>query len=605
MDERRQGILKASLTTLIVLLVVTVGFFGIGKYRWMPSLDAPIGYMADAAAMYGMRGIETAGHPFAARTSVPYNHPLRKLPDNIQCYAFSLECTVLRLTGKFTQNPIRIVNIYYILVYYLCALSALYALRRFGIGWLVAAAGAVVFALLPYHFMRNVNHLSLSDYVLIPLFMLVCAWIHDRGVDNESTTGVLPQRLSARDMAFPLVISVLWGLTNDYYAFMFLLFLWFAALQGGNRGRNLRPIYAAAGVTIGLLVSFALRRALVHLSWGKYAGISFGTYQLTGYGEDERYPLKIIQMILPGPHNRIHWLSHLNHIYSNAHPLVNENRLDVLGVVLAIAMLALLIRALVGRSDQSMRDRFLGQNLVFAILLGAMGGLGTIISELSWSLLGPRFPLSQARGWNRIYIFLAFVVVLFLATHADRWLRTLRERNVSIRRVRIPYWVGAAVVVAVTVIALYNQIPPVSKGWLRGNNNRYLVDKAFFGKLDQHYSGSYRVFYWPAMHPWGGQYGKAYYTVAYHPLIASRKLLTSYGAAPNTTAAHWLKATAKEPPKQMLETLCFVKFDGILVYKDALRKRDQTLVKYLQAKLKPLEANKYYDYYSLAQVCKA
>lgn len=597
------SVVRALATTAIVVVAIAVGVFILGRYRAMSSLGAPVGYMADAAAMYGMRGIGDAGYPFAERMSAPFNHALNRLPDDLQCYAFSMECSILRITGWFTADPIRIVNIYYLLAYFICGLTTLYALQRFGVGWWAAGAGAILFALLPYHFMRNVNHLSLSNYSLIPLFMLACAWIHDRGQASRCDGAVLPERLPAREAAILVLICLTWGLTNDYYAFMFLLFAWLAAFLGASRARNLRPLYAAAGITAGLLVAFGLRQALVHWSWGANAGISFGSFQLTGYGADEHYPMKLIQMILPGPNNRVHELARMNHIYSRSHPLVNENRSTVLGITLAIAMLVLLAKSLFGRPDRVARDRFLEKSLLFGILVGAMGGIGTIISETSWSVFGARFPLSQARGWDRVYIFVAFVVVVFLATHVSRWLQDLRERKPIFGKIRFPHWLAVALVVIVTCLAMLDQIPYVRKTWLHGNNKRYQIDLAFFGKLDQHYSGDYRAFYWPAMIPWGGNYGKNYYTVAYHPLIASKKIITSYGGAPNTEAARWLAATAKQPPQQMLATLCTAKFDGILVYRTALRKRDQTLVAYLHAHLTPLQQDTYYTYYPLAQVC--
>lgn len=597
----KRRIVTAAGVTLIVLLSIAVGLFIFGRYRTLIRMGAPIGYMDDAAAMYGMRGIGEAGHPFTDRMAVPFNHALSGLPDDVQCYAFSMECTILRITGVFQHDPITIVNIYYLLVYFICGLTALYALRRFGVGWWAAGAGAILFALLPYHFMQNVNHLTLSNYSMVPLFMLVCAWIHDQ---HAAEPGVLREPLSRREAAIVLLFCLLWGLTEEYYAFMFLLFAWLAAFLGGTRHRSLRPLYAAAGVTVGLAVSFVIRGKLVHWSWGAFAGRTFGSFQLTGYGQDEMYPLKLIQMILPASNNRMHALARINHIYSNSHPLVNENRYTVLGILLAITLLVLLAKALFGRPGQSIRDRFLGKNLLFAILVGAMGGIGTIISEASWSTLGARFPLSQARGWDRVYVFVAFIVVLFLATHASRWLQGLREPRPTGGKVGFPHWLGATLVVVVTGLAMLDQIPPLRHSWLVGNDARYLVDKAFFGKLDQHYAQNYRVFYWPSMRPWGGRYGKEYYTVAYHPLIASRKLMTSYGAAPSTAAAYWLEATAKQAPPQMLGTLCAGRFDGILVYKLALREQDQALAQYLAARLTPLEANRYYAYYSLAPVCQ-
>lgn len=603
MNARMHRIARASATTAIVLLTITVGIFILGKYHAV-HMGEPIGYQADAAQMYAEYGIEEAGHPFASRTAAPFNHALNALPDTIQCFAFSMECTIVRISGWFSNDAIRIVNIDYFLVYYLTGLAALYALRRSGIGWTASGAGAILFALLPYHFMRSINHLNVGDYALVPIFMVICAWIHDQGDEGAHSETILSARLSMRSMALPLLIGVMWGLTSDYYAFMFLVFACFSGLLAYNRNRKLRPLYVAAGVCVALALAFALRTALVRWSWGSYAGISFGTYQLTGYGEDEMYPLKLMQLILPGPDSRIHDFARLNHIYSAAHPLVNENASNALGLVLAIALLVLLVMALVGRPNQPLRDRFLAKSLVFALLLGAMGGIGTLISETSWGLFGGRFPLSQARGWNRVYVFVAFIVVWFLASHVDRWLRRLRARATEERgRSGAAYPAGVALAVLIVCFAMYDQVPPVPVGWLRSNAVPYRADLAFFGKLDKHYGGDYRVFYWPAMIPWGGNYGKEYYTVAYHPLIASQNLVTSYGGAPNTEAAHWLTVTAAQPPEQMLQTLCKTNFQGVLVFKHALRPQDAALADYLGAREQPMEQDQEYDYYSLKPFC--
>lgn len=601
-DARMHRIAKASAALAIVLLAITVGIFAVGKYH-AARLGEPIGYEADAAQMYAQFGIEFAGHPFASRTAAPFNHAVKAFPDTVQCFAFSMECTIVRIAGWFSDDAIRIVNIDYFLVYYLTGLAALYALRRSGIGWTASGAGAILFALLPYHFMRSINHLNVGDYALVPIFMLICAWIHDQGDDDAHGETILSTRLSMRNMVMPLLVGVMWGLTSDYYAFMFLMFACFSGLLAYNRSRKLRPLYLAAGVCVALVVAFALRTALVRWSWGSYAGVSFGTYQLTGYGEDEMYPLKLMQLILPGPDNRIPGFARLNHIYSAAHPLVNENASNALGLVLAIALLVLLVKALVGRPNQPLRDRFLAKGLVFVLLLGAMGGIGTLISETSWGVFGGRFPLSQARGWNRVYVFVAFIVVWFFASHLDRWLRGLHARPAGVGRLRVAYPLGVALTVLLVCFAMCEQVPPVPVGWLRGNAVPYLADKAFFGKLDKHYGGDYRVFYWPAMIPWGGNYGSEYYTVAYHPLIASQNLITSYGGAPNTEAARWLTTTAAQPPEQMLQSLCKAKFDGILVFKQALRTQDTAMADYLSAREPPLEADQEYDYYALKPFC--
>lgn len=597
-----RALLRPTLATLILLAGITFGVFVLGNYRTMRTLDQPIGYMADASAMYAMRGIGLAGHPFASRMSAPFNHELNPVPDTAKCFAFSMECSIVRGAGWFTADPFRIVNIYYFLVYYLCGLAALWVLRGLGTGWAIAIAGALLYALLPYHFMRMVNHLSVGNYALVPLFMLVCVWVHDLGATPGDGTRVCDRQLPRALVVASVVLSVTWGLTNDYYVLMFVLFLWFAALKGSQGFTRRPPLIGAGLVTLGLFVSFGLQKLLTRWSWGSHAGVNFGTFQLSGYGADELYPLKLIQLLLPGPTNRIHALRHMNQVYSASHPLVNENNTDVLGLALAIGLIALLVVAFFGSARTSSRDRFLGRGALLALLIGAMGGIGTLLSEASWHLFGGRFPLSQARAWNRVYVFLAFIVLIYVASHANDWLRRLRARALQAGHATLGGVLGAALVATVTGAALYYQVPHLGHAWVHGNNQRYLVDKAYFHQLDQHYASAYQVFYWPAMIPWGGKYGQEYYTVAYHPLLASRKLVTSYGGAPGTEAATWLAATAAEPPAALVQTLCAKGFDGVLVFNRALRPADEPLATFLGQR-PPLLKDSYHTYYPLAPVC--
>ena len=87
-------------------------------------------------------------------------------------------------------------NVYYVVGFLLCAVGGLFFLLRVGVSRPVGVALSVLFALAPYHFVRNENHLWLSSYFFLPIALWV-VWLVATG------RPVWLARAGARDGAVP------------------------------------------------------------------------------------------------------------------------------------------------------------------------------------------------------------------------------------------------------------------------------------------------------------------------------------------------------------------------------------------------------------------
>ncbi|MGH8732534.1 MAG: hypothetical protein ACREVB_02505, partial [Burkholderiales bacterium] len=79
----------------------------------------------------------------------------------------------LWLIGRFTDDPVLAFNAFFLLCFPLIAVCAFAVMRDLGARHAPALVGAVLFAFLPYHLLRNQQHLMLSAYYAVP----VGAWL--------------------------------------------------------------------------------------------------------------------------------------------------------------------------------------------------------------------------------------------------------------------------------------------------------------------------------------------------------------------------------------------------------------------------------------------
>src|SRR5437879_7632677 len=109
------------------------------------------------------------------------HNPAVGAPTGLDMYDFPmaelLHFGILKLLACFTSDVALIHNLYYLLGFPLAMLTSLLVLRYFQVSFLPALVVSLLFAFLPYHFLRLL-HLFLASYYLIPLLVMVILWIY-------------------------------------------------------------------------------------------------------------------------------------------------------------------------------------------------------------------------------------------------------------------------------------------------------------------------------------------------------------------------------------------------------------------------------------------
>ena len=175
----------AALALLIACLVLEV---------WNADLRVPFDYSGDAAftAAVVKNAVEEGALWENDELGAPRGQELYDFPvfagDNVQL-------ALVRAIGVVVRDPIVAFNLFYLLTFPLAALTAFLVLRRLGVGLPGSLVASVLYALLPYHFLRGQDHLFLAAYWAVPLGCFLVAL----GARGRATRHAASEPADARD----------------------------------------------------------------------------------------------------------------------------------------------------------------------------------------------------------------------------------------------------------------------------------------------------------------------------------------------------------------------------------------------------------------------
>ncbi|TCO42764.1 hypothetical protein [Dokdonella fugitiva] len=495
---------------------------------WPLDLHTPIVTGGDAtSAQYVIKSIlehgsytrnPDVGAPFGATM---YDYPM---PEPTH-HAF------FRLLGLFSKDPFLAFNLFYLLGFAVAAYTACWALRRNGIGRWPAIAGAIAFALLPFHF-RRFGHVFLASYAAIPVFAhytLQLATYRAPHVPGTVRIGALPL----------LAIAVAAG-TGVYYAWFGLLFIVFAAALGAAQSRRWQPLRvgAAFAATIVAVIALSLLpNALYHASEGANAAVA-----ARQAFESEMYGLRITQLLFPTPGHRIAVLDAFMADYKDSVQYVNENSAAALGIVGAIGFMIALGAVFFGDARRHAALWATGAACAAGVLYATIGGFGAIVGRL----LTP-----ELRGLNRISVFIGFFALYALLCAFEIATRGRRRRAVDVA--------FTAVVVAV---ACFDQIP--GKGLVHQSARVIAPRKALYARIRAALPGGARVFELPYTYFPESPHRVGSYSLL-EPYLFTQGLEWSFGDMHGRPADVWNEQVAALDGDDLAGALALAGFSAIYV----------------------------------------
>lgn len=525
---------------------------------WTADLSAPFRYGGDAlATQAGIKGWLESG-------SIVTN-PALGAPGVAQFYdlpsADGLNFVLVRVLGFLGAGSGTALNLLYLLGYPAVGLASAFVLRRLGVSRFSSLAVAILFAFIPYHWLRGEDHLFLSMYWIIPLLVLVLVWLDSSRppLVKEARGGWFPFQVRTSRTIAALVICAAAGACGVYYMFFGCFFLVLVGLRAVLRDRDYRPALAA---TVLVLVSGGVFAAQVipSIVYSAQHGKNQVAAVRTPF-EAEVYGLRITEMLLPQAQHRVPFLAEKTARYLAASPGANTEAYDAaLGVVGSLGFVASISALLLGwprsrRRREPLGDdgpislRWLGVLTLGALLFGTVAGFGAVLA-------GAVSP--EIRAYNRISVFIAFFAFATLGVLADRCLSSHQGSRWRV--------VTTIIVACVVVLGVLDQTPADLGSGLPAARAAYAADATLGRQLQAALPAGASIFqlpYWPFPET-PPLYGMNDYD-PFRGYIHTTGLRWSYGAVKGREDAAWQQSTAALPAAAMVERLRTAGFSAIWV----------------------------------------
>ena len=354
-------------------------------------------------------------YPFGSST---YDQPTH--------YADFTQLLTLKLLTTVTSSPAVVVNVYYLLTFPLVAASAYVVLRALGFSRPVVAACAVVYTLLPFHFLRGEGHLFLAAYYAVPVGAWLVLGVMGRVTLARRRAGLKGARAwMTRATLITAGACVIAGSSDVYFAVLIAAVTLAAGVARALVHRRVKAARPAVIVAVAVLATLTAVEAPTIVWHMRHGGNATVTQRLAW--ESEAFGLKFANLVLPQPGHRARPLAAIGERYYEKTQLPGEGPTPALGLLLTLGLGIVggaAVASAAGRVGRSQRDRLLRDSGVAAgaaFAIATIGGASSLFAYLIWP---------QLRAWNRISPLIAFFALIGLAALIER-LWTRRRRLVA------------------------------------------------------------------------------------------------------------------------------------------------------------------------------
>lgn len=502
---------------------------------WRRDVRVPLSFSIDAlvALMQSKSTIDNGWWWF---------NPMLSAPRGLDQLAFptssNVDQAIVWAVSRLVHDPVAAINLSWAVMVVLSGLTASWCLRTLGGSASSSIVAGALFALSPYALYRNVSQLWMVTYLVPFACTLALRLASGRCVDF---------RFRDRKTAALLGSCGLLGFNYIYYAFFACCVIGVGSIAGSVSARSWRTLQAGS-LGIALIAGCTLLNLVPSLSSWREHGRPIVVREKVP-AESEVYGLKIRHLLSPSfEHDFPPFRWWIDREEAAQFPLETENRHTRLGLIGALGFVGLLglvlVPGLASRFTLGTTLLGAGQLTLAAVLLGSVGGFGSVFSLL----VSP-----QIRAYNRIAPFIAFFSLTAVALALDSVCRSRRGRVIA-----------AACVLAVGLLDQHGAAADI--------NEQYpatLADMpsltAFVRRLEGGLPAGAMVFQLPLriyLNDSGIARMKPYDHL--RPYVVSRSIRWSYPALSNEQV-RWQQAAGRLAPDRLVVQLASEGFSAVLV----------------------------------------
>ena len=465
----------------------------------------------------------------------------------------TIHLLIVHVLGLFSDNPVTVLHLFYVLSYPLIAISAFAALRWLEISRPTAVVCAVLFALLPFHIFLGEAHPFHASYWVVPIgAVLVMGQLLDRPLFERRERA--RRRLTSwasRTTLLTLGACVLVGSAGSIYYSLFTVGLVIVAGLIAAVRFDWRRSLASAGVVAGTLLAVVALNGLPTLLYQAEHGENDAVAERTP-DESERYSLTLFGLLAPAEGHRVGAFDALRRDYVETSPF-EFSRVPGIGLVAGLGfiwLLALALASVVRPGEWLARWRLQGAAAaagLTAFLIATTGGFSLLFAHL----VSP-----QLRVWARMQVFIAFFALVAVGALLDLALR----HPVVARRGRM----GAAALLSVVLVLGFldqtTRVPAYDQNRVEWESDATIVStiEEELGPGAAVYQLPYVPF--PEWYPSGGTLSFD----PFRPYLHSSDLRWSY-AAMSGRSEDWQPGLVDETVGGALPRISAAGFDGVLI----------------------------------------
>jgi len=516
---------------------------------WQADLRVPFVYSADT--------LLTA---VAIRTTVDqgwyFSNPALGAPSGLQFYDYPgadvFHFFVIKILSFFTRNFWLILNLHFLAGFALTTLTSLYVMRRAKVSAACALLGSLLYAFLPFHFMRGEAHLFLSFYAWVPVATMLALWIIDGSLARPAPALIAHLKERKTGVLLATLFCLVLASSGLYYAFFACFFFFLAGLYSSFARHNRFPFIVAC-FFIGVILFGILLNVAPNLAYWSAQGKNPGAV-VRNIGEVELYGLKISQLVLPMSGHRSDFLSGLKGDYNAAMPMVNENDTATLGLVGVIGF-GILLLCLISKRVREF-DARLSQLSVLnigALLLATIGGFSAVFNLV----VGP-----YIRCYNRISVYIAFFCLFAVVICLDKTLKNLPASS-PLRR---SFYLVPGILL---LVGLLDQTTPGFAPDYSGVQKQFFNDQRFVRRVEAAAPPDGMIFQLPFVEfPESPPMVKMTDYQHLRPYLHSKTTRWSYGAIKGRPGSRQQKQLARRPTPELVGELKAAGFCGIYINRD-------------------------------------
>ncbi len=537
---------KKMILSIMITFFLSLFLIGILWNFKSLSINIPISYYGgdDYAALKNAKSImdtgwvmenEYLGAPFGTEF---YGYP-STATSNIDNF-------FLKILILLTKDISISVNLQFIFTFPLISVISYLVMRSLKINNIISILASLTYAFMPYIFLRGMSHTILSSYQFVPLSILLCLWMFEDDNFFIMNRNFFKNRKNMKAIFMTFLIA-----NNGiaYYPFFTCFFLGITGLIKTVNKKHIKYLYRSLTLILSIVAFFVL--ALLPIIVHKLGDSDIIAFTTRSRVDAEVYGLKIFQLFLPVNSHNIDILSKLINYYNNNAPLVNENSCAYLGIAGALGFVLLLVLLFIknSKNNQFNKLKFLSELNIVAVLLGTIGGFGSIIAVLITPMI---------RAYNRISIFIAYISILTLAI-------IFNEIKEKVKKIHVYF----SIITLSFIFSILEQFP--------GNvpnydyvKETYLSDKNFVKSIEKIVPSDALIFQLPYhAYPESGPVNSMSDYHLLSPYLHSNTLKWSYGGVKGSISDLWNKKVASMTTKDMIKTISVAGFEGIYIDKRA------------------------------------